>query len=337
MKFDDAKPRVGKDSVRLDDIINIVKFPKKAWLNVRLLDLDIMPMKQHWVNIVAGKDRREISIPKICISFDPQTEGNRKGIICPYCELEGKRDDFKYLANAIMREEQEDKPRKAKDPSKSERKSGFKDPNSDSWTPVSVIRLPSSLAKKIQDLKALNKKKNKETGENKTYSVSHEKFGCDIGIKFDPDAKGGDMYQVQLLERTPLTDEEKEFLVYELQEKLLDECGREDETSAKRELAKMEIVGQEKLEEEDEPKKKKKKSRDEDEDDDIDLEDEPKKKKKKSRDEDEDDDIDLEDEPKKKKKKSRDEDEDDDLDEEDEKPKKKKKSRDEDEDDDIPF
>lgn len=352
MKFDDAKPQVGKDSVRLEDLVDLLKFPKKQFVSIRILDHDIMPMKQHWINIIAGKDRREVNIPKLCVSFDPSTEADKDGVVCPYCALEGKRDDFKYLANAIIREEQENKPRKAKDPSGKEAKSGFKDPSSESWTPVRVLRLPSSLLKKIQELKQLNKARNKKTDKTEAFSVAHPKYGCDIAIKFDPDAKGGDMYQVQLQDRTPLTDEEKEFLIYELSEELIEKCGRETPQQAKKELAKMEIVGQDKLDaededDEDEPKSKKKKSKSKkvkDEDDDIDLdddedEDEPKSKKKskKSREEDDDEDLDEdEDEPKSKKKSKKSRDDDDEDDEP--KKKKKKKSRDDDEDDDdIPF
>jgi hypothetical protein len=332
MKFDDAKPKVGQDSVRLDDLIDIFKFPKNQFVSFRFLDKDIMPMKTHWINILAGKDKREVNIPKLCVSFDPETESHKKGVECPYCDLAGKRDDFKYLVNAIVREEQEDKPKKAKDPSKSEAKSGFKDANSDSWTPVRVLRLPSSLFKKIQDLK-LNKKKNKDTDKTETYSISHSKFGCDIAIKFNPDAKGGDMYQVQLQDRTPLSEEEKEFLSFKLEESLLDACGREDTAQAEKELAKMDIVGQEKIEEDEKStksKKSKKPSEDDDDEDDLDLDDDeedekPKKKKKKAVDDDEDD------EPvKRKKKKASDEDDED----EDEKPKKKKKVVANDDDDD---
>ena len=162
MKLDNAKPKVGNgDRVKMEDLIDIQQFPDKKWLSVRLLDADILPCRRHWINIIGGKSKKEVKIPKVCVSFDVNTEEDMKGVTCPYCAIAG--NETFYLVNAIIRGEQENKPKKAKSPTKAEAKTGFKDPDSETWTPVRVLRIPSSLMQKIMALKDLNKAKNKKT------------------------------------------------------------------------------------------------------------------------------------------------------------------------------
>lgn len=295
--MDSINPKGSGDKVRLDDLVDIYKWPKRKFKTFRLLPNELLPVKQHWVNIIAGKDKREVSIPKFCVSFDPKTEEDKEGVECPYCKLAGQRTDYFYLVNAISREAQEDKPGKTAKLTKSERETGFKDPESEAWTPVVVLRVKNSLAKKIKGLKELNKHKVK--GATKLFTVTDEKYGADINIKFDPDAAGTDMYQAQLADKTALTEEEKAYLVWDLTEELIVKAGRESLKEAKKEIARMEIVDAEETEDDeddDKPAKGKKKpvkgkksskdDEDEDEldedDDDIDLDDdEPKSKSKK--------------------------------------------------------
>ena len=356
MKLGEVKPKVGRERVDLDDILGMVKLPKGKWVTLRILPIDVLPVRRHWVNIIAGKDKREVKIPKICVAFDPATEANKKGVECPYCELADGPEQF-YLANVIVRSEQEDAPARIK-MSADEKASGFKNVDGESWTPVRVLRITSSLAKKIQGLKDLNKVKSKKTGKTLGYDVSHERFGKDVNVKYDGDAKGADKYQIQLGERTPLTEEEQGYLVWELHEGLLDQIGRESEQEAKTEIKRMQIVGDSDLPEEDEedelalgkrkkaPAGKKASRQDEDEDEEDEDEDDdppPRKKapakkapaKRRAPPEDEDEDEDDEDE-----------DEDDEDDEDDPPPRKKapakkaparRRSPPDDDDDDIPF
>lgn len=241
-KFGDMNP-VMDDRKRLDEVIDILTFPKKKWIQIRFLDVDILPVKQHWINILTSKTHKEINIPKFCVSFDPNTEDDLEGIDCPYCSLGSnvaKAQRF-YLANAIIRDIQEDEPAKKSKLTPAESESGFKDMDSDSWTPVRVVRLPMSLAKKIKDLGTLNKLKTK-SGDVVFYDVSHPSYGADVNIKFDPDETGANMYNVQLSGRTRLTPEEKEYLVYNLTDELLDMCGRETSKEAQKELDRMDLM-----------------------------------------------------------------------------------------------
>ena len=310
MRFDDTKPKVGRgDSVKLEELIDILKFNDGKWTPIRMFDTAVLPCKRHWVNIIGAKSKKEVKIPKWCVSHDTKTDGELEDVSCPYCGAGIGAENF-YLVNVIARDLQEDEPAKKKSPTKKEAKSGFKQPGSETWTPVRVARLPSSLAQKIQGLKDLNKVK--KDGKVTKYSVADPKFGCDISIKYDSKASGTDKYQVQMGERNKLTSEEKEYLQYELHDGLLTEAGREDQKTAEKELGRMELVGAEDTDDDDDQddddeglslgKKKKKgkgkpdkkagkKSKKSDDDDDDDQDD------------DDDEDEDEDDSPKSKKSK----------------------------------
>jgi hypothetical protein len=241
-KFGEINPS-SEDRLRIDEAVDMMPFPKKKWVQVRFLDLDILPIKQHWISILTSKQKKEVNIPKFCVSFDPSTEGDIDGVTCPYCELGSSsiKDQKYYLANALIRDLQDDEPAKKTPITVSERDSGYKDMSSNSWTPVRVVRLPMSLAKKIKDLGSLNKVKTK-SGEVMYYDVSHPSFGADVNVKFDPDEQGASMYSVQLASRTKLTPEEKAYLVYDLSDDLLDRCGRETSAEARKELDRMDLI-----------------------------------------------------------------------------------------------
>lgn len=310
MKFGDAKPKVGNnDGARLEELVDLLKLPNGKWVQIRILPNDILAYRTHWVNILAGKTKREVKIPKLCVAFDPLTEETKKGVKCAYDGIEAQTSDA-YLANVIVRSVQDEAPSKIRI-TPEEKKTGFKDISSNSWTPVKVARFTSSLMKKIQGLKELNKHtvKVKGVASKKTFHINDPKYGIDINIKYDEKAKGGDKYQVNLADKTPLTEEELAYLVYELTPDLLDKMGLETPEQAKKQLASMQIVGASEFD-----------GDDEDEDEDDEDEDLPRKKgtkapaksKKKPVDEDEDD----EDED--------DEDEDEDDEEDDPPPSKKK-------------
>ncbi len=297
MKLGDAKPPSRNENVRLEELVDVVKMPNNKWVQIRILPADIVSYKQHWINIIASKTKREVKIPKLCLAHDSETE--EMNGTCPYCSIDSQTGT-NYLLNVIVRSLQEDAPAKAK-VTKAERESGFKDADSDSWTPVRVLRLPSGLMRKIQELKALNKVKGKDGV--KTFDVNHEKFGVDLNVKYDENAKGPEKYQVNLAEKAPISDEEKEYLIYDLSPDLIKQMGLETLADAKKELARMQIVGAEEFDsndEEDDDIGKKKSSKkpakdfDDDEDDDLATKRGAKKPaaKKSSRDEDDEDDED---------------------------------------------
>jgi hypothetical protein len=362
--FKGLKPKTGnKDSLRLEELIDVHKFPDDKWLQLRFIEkVDPLVVKQHWIKILGGKDKREITIPRFCIAFDPlDPETPKEGITCPYCEISSGKDGAQrasefFLINAIVRDIQEEEPAKKAKYTKDEEKTGFKDMRSKSWTPVRVIRLPGTLVARIQELGETNIQKDKKTKEKAQYDASHPKYGFDVQIKYKPKAAGTDKYSCDKVDGgcTPLSSEEKEYLVYKLDEALLDQAGRMSQKGANEDFKRMEIAGDIPDDDDDDDddapkgKKSKKKGRsldDDDEDDDIPSNKKSKKGKKPFEDDEDDEDEDDDDEDEKPKKSSKsskskvkdkkkskksskdDDDEDDDEDDEDEKPKKSSKSK----------
>lgn len=349
--FGNIQPRTGnKDSVRLEEVIKMHKWPADEWSQVRFMPGKILPVKRHWISIIAGKDKKEITIPRYCLAFDnnnenePRKDAKGKPIKCPYCDLAHGQDasaryEFFYLANAIIREVQEDMPARAKkiERTKEEKKTGFKDIRSKSWTPVEVCRITSTVANRIKELGDGNFVK--KGGEKKAFDVTHPKYGIDIRVKYKPKASGTEKYSADKDDRTPLTDDELKYLIWRLDESLIDVTGRMEPAQALEDFKRMEVVGADEVDDDsegyslgdDDGKKKKKKKGDKKKksaafDDDDDEDDKPKKKGKKSKASDDDDD---DDEPKKSKKKGKSKPAfSDDDDDDDEPPKKKKKSSD---------
>ena len=326
--------RNGNDSARIEELIDVFKWPDGKWVQVRLMDRGLLPISTHWVPIIGSKTGKESKIPRLCLNIDPASGKALKGK-CPYCELgDTARAQDHYYFNAIIRELQEDQPKKAVKPTSAERETGFKDIDSRSWTPVRAIRLPGGLLDQFKAQKDLNKHKSKKTGETKKYAINHDKYGVDFNVMYDSSIKGGQKYKISKEGRTPLTEEELEYLVYDLDgAAIAKEMGLKTLEEALRDVKTLTLAGGKGGKDDDE-KSKGRRVIDDDDDVDLDEDDEPKKKGKKSkhRDDDEDEDDDEDDAPfKKKGKKSKHRDDDD----EDEEPKKKKgkKSKDEDEDD----
>ena len=327
--------RNGNDSARIEELIDVFKWPDGKWVQVRLMDRGLLPISTHWVPIIGSKTGKESKIPRLCLNIDPASGKALKGK-CPYCELgDTARAQDHYYFNAIIRELQEDQPKKAVKPTSAERETGFKDIDSRSWTPVRAIRLPGGLLDQFKAQKDLNKHKSKKTGETKKYAINHDKYGVDFNVMYDSSIKGGQKYKISKEGRTPLTEEELEYLVYDLDgAAIAKEMGLKTLEEALRDVKTLTLAGGKGGKDDDE-KSKGRRVIDDDDDVDLDEDDEPKKKGKKSkhRDDDEDEDEDEDDAPfKKKGKKSKHRDDDEDEDEE---PKKKKgkKSKDEDEDD----
>ena len=242
MDFDNARPSVGgNNSQKLEELFELLKLNNK-WVQLRILpkteanENPMISLKQHWIDIIGSKSRKEVRIPKMCVGHDSLTDQTGD---CPYCDLGNNPTHF-YLVNVLVRSLQEDAPAKQRRTAE-EKKSGFKEVGSDSWTPIRVLRVPSSLMLKIQGLKDLNKHSIK--GEKKAFNVNHVKFGADIMLKHDKNAKGSDQYQVQLADKGALTEEELGYLVWRLDDSVAAAMGQETVAAAKKEIGKMEFAG----------------------------------------------------------------------------------------------
>jgi len=340
--FGSIKTNSRNDSVRMEEVVDMIKWVDKKWKPVRLLPLAPLQVRQIWINIYTGADNKEIQIPRYDISFDPANpEKPKKGVRCPFKALIGpdkktspaRSGDF-WLFNAIDRDKQEEgPPRKSPKPTKEEAKTGFKDINSETWTAVGVARFTMTMIMRMNELSEDNKRKNKKTGKKEQYDATDADYGFDVKVKYKKDAPGTDKYSIDKVDdgAVPLTKEEKAMLVWDLSEKLLDATGRMTEEQANEDVKRMKVVGADVADdddddEDDEPKAKggkKKRSLDDDDDD------EPKSKKKGSGKKpfDDEDDEDEDDKKSKKKKASKKSKKDDDDEDEDDEPKSKKKSK----------
>ena len=319
--FDDITPNSGnRDSLKIEEIMDIHKFEDGQYESIRVMPTPMLPVKMHWIKIIAGKDKKEIKVPRLCVSFDPDNESvPKEGTDCPYCKLSQGQDGAcqtskAYYANAIIRDEQENEPRKKGKPTKKEVKSGYKEKGSKTWTPVKVVKLTNGVASKLQQLKQRNNGK----------SIADAKGGCDVAIMYDSKAAAASAYTIDRGDKSPLTKEELKYLTWELSDDIYGLMGLMGQDQAEADFKRMDIVGNDTLSDDEDDdddysigkkkkssksksssslkdKKKKKKSSDDD--------DAPKKKKKKKSSDD--------DAPKKKKKKSSDDDA----------PKKKKKKK----------
>lgn len=251
---------------------------------------DVSASLMYWITIETAKG--EFNIGKPSLAYDPELDTIDDAVEDPYRDIPNPVKETKhYYVNVIDRDLQEDEPKKKGKPTKDEKKTGLKTKGSEAWTPVRVLRITPKVAGELQALRQLNKHKVK--GARVACDITDEKYGIDIFFSFNKDADSpGDMYKVQKGDHSPLTDEEKGYLVWDLtkihQKESLEVARKEAEN-----LSGKSPESEEDDEDEDDlpakSKKKKKSSKD----------DAPKKKKKKSS-------RDDDDAPKKKKKKSSD-------------------------------
>lgn len=296
--FDDINPNAGnRDNLKIEEIVDIHKFEDGQYESLRILPSPMLPVKMHWIKILAGKEKREVKVPRLCVSFDPDNESTPKeGTDCPYCKLTQGQDGScqtskAYYANVIVRDEQENEPRKKGKPTKKEKKTGFKEKGSKTWTPVKVVKLTNGVASKLKQLKQRN---------NNT-SIADGKGGCDVAIMYDSKAAAASAYTIDRGDKSPLTKEEKAYLTWDLSDDVYEMMGLMTQDQAMEDFKRMDVIGNDTIDDDD----------DDDGDDDYSIGKKKKKSKSKSKDS-------LKDKKKKSKKKS-------DDDDEDEKPKKKKK------------
>ena len=284
-----AKPNKRDRLPRIEDIVKVKALDRKKFTALRLMPGDDwLVVAVHWITITT-KAGKEIRIPKNCIGFDPVTDGFDNE--CPYCDLGGDNGTARkaYYANVLFRKMQDDEPDRLGKPTKTEAKTGFKDDTeSDAWTPVQVLRLPPSLVGSIQGLSELNK--HRVDGKRVQFSVNDGEYGTDVNIKFDPDAEPSRMYDVQIGQPSPLTEDEEAYLLWDLSNP--DLFPQESFEEATEELGRMSLTDVEEEDEEEEKptrgKQRKSKAAQDDEeldiddDDDDEEEDEPPPRKKKT-------------------------------------------------------
>lgn len=124
-----------------------------------------------------------------------------------------------YYMLAIDRDAQKKLKGKKIKPTKAERRTGFKDMESDTPTPIRVCRATGGLLDKIKNLTSLNVSTGKD-GKTRGYAVTDPKRGIDIVIQKQSKPKSpGDTYQVNIKGDDPkrITDEEESFLKFDIE------------------------------------------------------------------------------------------------------------------------
>ncbi len=201
----------GDRGKRIDEIVDLMEL-KTDFTAVRPLG-EVWSYAVHWIAIETPKGI--VKIPKPVPNFDPITDTFDETIKDPYMKIPNEKTTTKhYYVCVINRERQEQEPKKLIAPKKNEVKTGLKDKASKTWTPIQVLKLPNSVARKIQKLNLLNTHKVGKKVEG--FDITDPKYGCDLYIKFDSEEKGAAMYDVQKGEHTPLSEKENKYLRWDL-------------------------------------------------------------------------------------------------------------------------
>ena len=223
---------------------------------------DVTPYVTHWIKVLSKRKGITFIPPKVAVNFISELDTFDDTIEDPYMDIPNPRDTRKYYyCNAIIREIQDLEPRKAPKPTKEERKSGYKDIKSKSWTPVRVIRLPSSVVRKLAAMAQANKHKVK--GKIKEFDLTDPEYGMDVMLRFDSQEQGSAMYDVSADGETgvtPLSKTEQQYLTWRLDDLMTLETPKEASVEAKR-IAENAPPSDEEEEAADETEKKKKKKR----------------------------------------------------------------------------
>ncbi len=342
--FGDSNPGSGGNSRYMKDFVDMIDWPEGEYMDIRMVG-PVFSVLNVWFPILTSKTKEKKNVGKMSLDFDGEND-KIDNDICPYRKSGLGRESKTYYVNVIVRDLQEGKkfPAPKGEPSEKMGYEAFWGVKGDTKkTPVRVLQIPETVALKLKDMASLNRVKTKNGTKN--YELGDDKYGCDLQIK-KTKTKGAPIYDVQKSERTPLTEDEKDYLLYQMN--LLKAVSVKTAQADMDQLAKVVISEDKKKsktrddsdDDEDEAPKKRNSSnkrKSEDEDDDVydmdeDDEDEKPKKKRRPADDDDEDERPVKKSTRKSKDDDEDEDLDDDLEDEDEKPKKSRRSRDEDED-----
>lgn len=167
--------------------------------------------------------------PVYCLAWDFDKGRPDPDKDCPYCNAKLDLREESYV-EVISRNAQDNPPSKGNKPSSHEKKTGIKDNDNDaSWTPVRVWRLNNTTIGALQKLETLNKRK--VDGKAQPVPIDDPEYGCDVYVMYDASAAPSQRYSIQKDERAPITDEEEEYLVWDVASLIANKCTNSKETA----------------------------------------------------------------------------------------------------------
>ena len=114
MNVDSREPRV-------DDLVDLFK-PHKQYEELRLVG-DVYAYAQRWITIHTENNDRPVNVPRVALNFDRETGTFDETIEDPYENLPNEvQTSTHYYVNAIVRQLQDDEPKRKPSPTKKERR-----------------------------------------------------------------------------------------------------------------------------------------------------------------------------------------------------------------------
>lgn len=212
--FSDTKPRVGRPDIpKPQDFIDFIKMPDNEFVQMRLVG-PTFSYAVHWIEVFSEKSGAKVRFAKNCLGYSHETE-DFDDTKCPYCKA-GLKTSIDYISNAIIRDLQDEYTHSTKKWEETEKETGFKDKASKSKTPVRVVRFTATTAEKLKKRSLSNKAKDKK-GNVKNYPLSDSKYGKDINYLYNSKGTGSGKYEIEVQELTPLNDEEKDYLLWDIE------------------------------------------------------------------------------------------------------------------------
>lgn len=197
-----------------------------------------LPIYKEGKPFISPKTGKAVEIPFYALNFDYKTGKFIEGKACPFTDLMNYMNRFlpkpirpqtiKYV-QAINRTVQETgtdentgKFRRRAKPTQKELSTRCKESlRSACQTPVEVHTVGYMLQQDVQAVIETNKVKVKDTTNPRGFKLvvkppADPVYGCDVLIKFDSNIKTPKKSAMQKGERTPLTDDEKAFLLWDM-------------------------------------------------------------------------------------------------------------------------
>lgn len=227
--FSDVKSFAREKDKRDHEVMGMLDFKKapRRYITLRVLDTALEPfvcIGRIWVK-KPGIDKKTgkptvFSFPRLPVNWDPFAGEWTSPDKDPYLSAPDASFEAPFYVQAIVRDVQEKRKKWPTAKGKSVYFGTDVDPEeAKERTPIRVCRLPGGLVADLgRRLKQLNVVKVKKNGKivKEERDLTDAVYGRDIRIAFDPDVPGTKKYDIQVGDRSKLTEEELGYLRWNL-------------------------------------------------------------------------------------------------------------------------